>query len=111
MTGDIEAAVEAHKRELAEPAAMLYAAQKVYGDRVGAQSKVAYGRLLDAHLLLTGVLASALLRINGKIAPTTSAIEQRNGLFASYVIGMDTCECAIEEGRYLQAHALLRQEM
>lgn len=111
MNGDIEAAVEAHKRELTEPAATLYAAQKVYGEKVRAQSKAAYGRLLDAHLLLTGGFASALLRINGKIAPTTRASEERNGLFASFVIGMDTCERAIEEGRYLQAHALLRQEM
>jgi hypothetical protein len=111
MTDDIEAAVEAHQRELIESAATLYAVQKIYGDKVREQSKVAYRRLVDAHLLITGVLAAGLLRTNGKITPITNTSEERNALFASYVIGMEACERAIEEGRYLQAHALLRQEM
>ena len=111
MTDDIEAAVEAHQRELIESAATLYAVQKVYGDKVREQSKAAYRRLVDAHLLITGVLATGLLRTNGKITPITDTSEERNALFASYVIGMEACERTIEEGRYLQAHALLRQEM
>jgi hypothetical protein len=108
---DIEAAVETHQRELIESAATLYAVQKVYGDKVREQSKAGYRRLIDAHLLITGVLATGLLRISGKITPITDTSEERNALFASYVIGMKACEGAIEEGRYLQAHALLRQEM
>lgn len=111
MTDDFEAAVEVHQRELIESAATLYAVQKIYGDKVREQSKAAYRRLVDAHLLITGVLATGLLRINGKITPITDTSEERNALFASYVIGMVACERAIEEGRYLQAHALLRQEM
>lgn len=111
MTDDFEAAVDVQQRELIESAATLYAAQKVYGDEVREQSKAAYRRLVDAHLLITGVLATGLLRTNGKITPITDTSEERNALFASYVIGMDLCERAIEEGRYLQAHALLRQEM
>lgn len=111
MTDDIDMALEVHRRELIEPAATLYAVQKVYGDKVREQSKAAYRRLVDAHLLITGVLAAALLRINAKIIPITNTSEERNALFASYVIGIEACERAIEEGRYLQAHALLRQEM
>lgn len=111
MTDDIEAAVEVHRRELIESAATLYAVQKVYGDKVRAQSKAAYRRLVDAHLLITGVLATGLLRINGKIVQITDTSEERDALFASYVIGMEACERTIGEGRYLQAHALLRQEM
>lgn len=111
MTDGIEAAVEAHKRELIEPAATLYAVQKTYGDKVREQSRAAYGRMLDAHLLTTGVLAKGLLRTNGQFTPVTETSGQRNALFATYVIGMEICERAIEEGRYLQAHALLRQEM
>ncbi len=111
MTDDFEAAVGVQERELIESAATLYAAQKIYGDEVREQTKVAYRRLVDAHLLITGVLATGLLRTNGKITPITDISEERNALFASYVIGMDLCERAIEEGRYLQAHALLRQEM
>lgn len=111
MTDDIEAAVEVHRRELIESAATLYAVQRVYGDKVREQSKAAYRRLVDAHLLITGVLATGLLRTNAKITPITDTSEERNALFASYVIGMEACERTIEEGRYLQAHALLRQEM
>lgn len=111
MTDDIEETLEVHLHELIKSAATLYAVQKVYGEKVRKQSKTAYHRLVDAHLLITGVLASGLLRINGKITPVTETSEARNALFASYVIGMEPCERAIEEGRYLQAHALLRQEM
>ncbi|HQS45639.1 MAG: hypothetical protein B7Y12_00575 [Rhizobiales bacterium 24-66-13] len=50
---------------LIEPAATLYAVQKMYGDRAKAKAMEAYGRLSDAHLLVTGVLAAGLLRING----------------------------------------------
>jgi hypothetical protein len=111
VTDEIEAAVEVHRRELIASAATLYAVQKVYSDKVRAQSKAAYRRLVDAHLLITGVLAAGLLRINAKITQITNTSEERNALFASYVIGIEACERAIEEGRYLQAHALLRQEM
>jgi hypothetical protein len=108
---DIEADAEAHKRELIEPAATLFAVQRVHGDKVREQTMKAYGRLVDAHLLITGALAAVLLRDNGKIRPVTPTSEERNALFASFVIGMEACENAIAEGRYLQASALLRQEM
>jgi hypothetical protein len=111
MTDDIESDVDVHKRELIESAATLYAVQKIYGDKVREQSKAAYRRLVDAHLLITGVLATGLLRTHGKIIPITDNSDERNALFASYVIGMEACKRTIEEGRYLQAHALLRQEM
>jgi len=111
LPDDFESTIEAHQRELIESAATLYAVQKIHGDTVREQTKRAYGRLVDAHLLITGVLATGLFRINGKITPYNATNEERNSLFANYVIGMVVCERAIEEGRYLQAHALLRQEM
>jgi hypothetical protein len=66
---------------------------------------------VDAHLLVTGVLGGALLRTNGKLTKDGALNEERRVLFAAFVIGMPLCEQAIEEGRYLQAMALLRQEM
>ncbi len=108
---DIETAVEAHRHELIEPAAMMFALQRLNGDRVREQTMRAYGRLIDAHMLTMGVLASALLRLNGKMDPIMPTSEARDALFASFIIGIDVCENAIAEGRYLQAHALLRQEM
>jgi hypothetical protein len=80
-------------------------------DSVRELTKKAYGRLLDAHLLIVGVLATGMLRTNGKSVSATDTSVERSALFAAYFIGVDLCERAIEEGRYLQAHALLRQEM
>jgi hypothetical protein len=96
---------------MAHPAATLLAAQKVYADQVREKTKAAYGKLRDAHWLVCGVLGGVLLRTNGKITEFGITNDERRVLFASFVIGMTLCERAIEEGRYLQAMALLRQEM
>jgi hypothetical protein len=45
-----EEAIERHSRRLIEPAATLYAVQKVYGDQAKAKAMAAYGRLIDAHM-------------------------------------------------------------
>jgi hypothetical protein len=111
MVDDIEADVEAHKPELIKSAATLFAVQRVHGEDVRNQTMQAYRQLLDAHLLIMGVLAAALLRISGKITAFTQTSDERNALFASFVIGWEICERAMVEGRYLQACALLRQEM
>lgn len=99
------------KRTLIHPAAMLYGVQKMFGDQARTKAKEAYGQLIDAHLLVAGVLGAGLLRTNGAVTLTTATSEERNALFAAFVIGLNACECAIEEARYLQAHALLRQEL
>lgn len=111
MTDDFDSRVRALQEDLIEPAAMLMAWGRLQADKVRQQTMPAYGRLTDAHLLLSGVLAAALLRISGKIVPAGDSTAELNGLFASFVIGMDTCERTIAEGAYLQAGALLRQEM
>ncbi len=101
-----------HKRELIESAATLYAVQKIYADKVRKQSKAAYRRLVDAHLLITRRARYRAAAHQREDHPDYGYQRtERDALFASYVIGMEACERAIEEGRYLQAHALLRQEM
>jgi hypothetical protein len=111
VSDELRAAFDVHGPERIEAAATMYAAQRVASDSVREQTKKAYRGLLDAHLLIVGVLATGMLRVNGKIVEATDTSEQCGALFAAYFIGMDLCERAIEEGRYLQAHALLRQEM
>jgi hypothetical protein len=111
ITDANEADINAHQRELISPAATLFDLQRLYGDKVREQTMEAYGRLTDAHMLIMGVLSAALLRVNGKITPITPTGEERDALYASFVIGLPLCESAIEEGRYLQACVLLRQEM
>ena len=53
------------------------------------KAKQAYGRLIDAHLLVAGVLGAVLLRTNGVVTPTTATSEERNALFAGFVIGTE----------------------
>lgn len=106
-----EETIERHEQNLIEQAATLYAVQKVYGDQAKAKAIAAYGRLIDAHLLVTGVLASGLLRINGAVVEGDQTAFERDALFAAFVIGLEPCERAIAEARYLQAHAMLRQEL
>jgi hypothetical protein len=55
MADEIAMALDACRRELFESAAMLRAVQDVFGAKVRDQTMKAYGRLLDAHFLLTGV--------------------------------------------------------
>lgn len=108
---DVEAEIESESSELIEAAATVFAVQRVHGEEIKEQAKQSYGRLVDAHLLIVGVLGAALLRVNGKFHFMTPTSEQRDALFATFVIGMELCEKAISEGQYLQACTLLRQEM
>jgi hypothetical protein len=105
------ARLEELKRIFAGPAATLSEAQSYAGDRVRETTKNSFGRLIDAHLLISGVLAGVLLRTDGKRSEYGDDHQERRVLFASFVVGIPLCERAIEEGRYLQALALLRQEM
>lgn len=106
-----EARVSALQQELIESATMLFAVQKVEGNKVKESTQKAYKRLVDAHMLLTGVIGAALIRTNGKISEHTSTSKERTALFASFVIGLSPFEDTLANGQYLQAHALLRQEM
>ena len=54
--------LEQLKAALLGSAATLYGAQKVASDHVRQKSKASFGRMVDAHLLVSGVLAGALLR-------------------------------------------------
>jgi len=99
------------KSVLTEPALTIRAAQDYAGNEVRAKTRDALGRMADAHLLIAGVIGGMLLRTDGKRTESGDAMHERCVLFASYVVGMSLCEQAIEEGRYLQSLALLRQEM
>lgn len=110
-TPDGTTRLEQLKAALLDPAATLYGAQRFAGDQVRAKTKTSFGRMMDAHQLVSGVLAGVLLRTDGKRTLDGLLNQERRVLFASYVIGMPLCELALEEGRYLQAMTLIRQEM
>jgi hypothetical protein len=103
--------LEELKAALTEPAATILAAQEYAGDEVSAKTKAAYGRMVDAHLLIRGVIGGMLIRTEGKRTEHGDVVQERRVLFASFVVGMPLCEQAIEEGRYIQALTLLRHEM
>jgi hypothetical protein len=51
------------------------------------------------------------MRQNGKPGKSSPEISHRLLLLASFVQGIDLCESAVSEGFYLQAAALLKQEL
>lgn len=84
---------------------------KIEGEKNREKSKSAYGAVLEAHALMTGTLQKAFLRKNGVPGQTTEQVSQRLLLLASFVHGIDLCETSISEGFYIQAAALLKQEL
>lgn len=98
-------------QKLLLPASTMMAVQKIGANEVREKSKNGYSKLIDANLLATGVIASALLRVNGEIVLLQENSLERGALIAGFVTGLGLCEKAISEGYYLQASALLRQEL
>lgn len=101
------------KPVIIEAAATLLGTQQIMQKEVRQKSLDAYKRLTEAHLLSTGAIGSALARFNGKRSSSkqTATDHDRNALVASFVIGLDIVEQTITGGYYLQAAALLRQEL
>lgn len=76
------------------------------------KSKREYGSgLLDAHLMVTGVLHEVLSRKSLIPGKTNKSIANRRVVIVSFVQGIPICEEAIREGPYVQAAALVRQEL
>jgi hypothetical protein len=71
----------------------------------------AHPLLVEANTLATGIIGSLLLRANGKIGELNDSALKRAPLCSSFIMGMNTCADTIIGGFYLQAAALLRQEM
>lgn len=103
--------VDTNIEKMILPASTMLAAQEVSAKDVREKSKIGYSKLLDANLLVTGVIASALLRVNGELSPLQKTSLERGALVAGFVTGVGFCEKAISEGYYLQASTLLRQEL
>ena len=105
--------VDSLKAAIIEPASTLLGAQKIIEKEVRHKSLDAYKRLTEAHMLSTGAIGSALWRVNGKrsLSEQETADNDRSALVASFVIGLGIVEETITGGYYLQAAALLRQEL
>jgi hypothetical protein len=102
-------------RETAE--ALVRSATQLLGYQVAAgnanreKSKKAYGLILEAHMAVTGAIGSALTRNDGVRSKIVGHSQRQIVLIASFIQGLNIAECAISEGYYVQAAALLRQEL
>lgn len=103
--------VRALVERLGRLAVELLAHLREKGAGIREQAKFGYGKSLEGHMLLTGAIRSALLRHNGKPGKTSESASKRLLLIASFVQGIDTVETSISEGFYVQAAALLKQEL
>lgn len=85
--------------------------QKKAASEIRPLSLNAYGELKDGHWLATSVIASATSSVSGKPGNADSDTGHILALTGSFVQGIDICETAISEGTYVQASAILKQEM
>ena len=74
-------------------------------------AKLNYGKLLDAHMLVVGVIGSEVISKSLVQGESNASISGRLSLLASFIQGIDLCETSITEGLYVQASTLLKQEM
>ena len=93
------------------PASLLAAVQQVRGAAIREQSMSNFGRMIEAHLLATGLISSTLTAVQGKLKSFDAKEAHREALVASFVVGESLCHDGIMRGQYLQASALVRQEL
>jgi hypothetical protein len=104
---------ELRPKSIPEAAGMLAAYERAMNKRVREQTLPVLGHLATANMLATGTIGSALFRVNGRVSLTKldGKAHDSGNLMAGFVLGMDVTESAIMHGRYLQASALVRQEI
>jgi hypothetical protein len=103
--------IENNVEHLMASAVKFFEAQVKNSSAIREKSKSCYGIILDAHMLIIGAIQSAISRHNLNPGKTSEAISNIFSLVASFIQGIDCCERAITEGYYVQAGAILKQEM
>lgn len=98
-------------RKALDEGLQLFAHQRRRRSEVRTHSLKTYGELKDAHWLATSVIANSTSRVSAKPGRSSAELSHLLSLSASFIQGIDICETAISEGLYLQAAALLKQEM
>ncbi|MBN9497232.1 MAG: hypothetical protein J0H39_10815 [Alphaproteobacteria bacterium] len=85
--------------------------QKEEGKKVRERWMVDAKELLTGHWLAVSAIAILVDSKSGVPGKSSDVLEQRISLASSFVQGIDLCETSISEGFYVQATALLKQEM
>jgi hypothetical protein len=104
---------ETHKelRGLHSAASELMAAQIERRRAIRARWKADAREILDAHNLAFGVVSTLVTKKSGVPGKTSPSVDGRLAVSASFIQGVEICEVAISEGLYVQAAALLKQEL
>lgn len=89
----------------------LLGLQVAAGNTIREQSKNCYGQLLEAHMQIVGAISSAVKRRDGERAVIVDDSQQQIVLIAVFIQGINIVESSISEGYYIQAAALIRQEL
>ena len=103
-----------HRNEvekLLKAATELLGYQIASGNLTREKSKECYGALLEGHMQVVGAISSALKRRDGERSEIIGDSQQQIVLIAAFVQGINIVECSISEGYYIQAAALIRQEL
>jgi hypothetical protein len=75
------------------------------------QLKSDAGNLVDAHMFAFAIAANAVMKKDSVPGKASKSIDERLSLVASFILGVDITEVSIAEGLYVQAAALLKQEL
>jgi hypothetical protein len=98
-------------RGLHSAASELMAAQIKRRRAIRARWKSDAREILDAHNLAFGVVSTLVTRKSGVPGKSSSSVDGRLAVSASFIQGVEICEVAISEGLYVQAAAMLKQEL
>jgi hypothetical protein len=85
--------------------------QKEEGKKIRERWMADAKEILDSHWLAVSAIAILVDSKSGVPGKSSDVLEQRISLVSSFVQGIDLCETSISEGFYVQATALLKQEM
>lgn len=95
---------------------LLFGATKLRESQVDAgyeiheQSREHFGELLTAHMLAVGVIGTAVDR-DREGSEIRNDVQKQIALITSFIRGINIVDYSISEGYYIQAIALIRQEL
>ena len=89
----------------------LLGLQVAMGDSIRDQFREHYDHLLDSHMLVVGAIGSAVKRRDGERTKIVGDSQRQIVVIAAFIQGINIVECSISEGYYIQAAALIRQEL
>ncbi|CCU79046.1 hypothetical protein HSACCH_01052 [Halanaerobium saccharolyticum subsp. saccharolyticum DSM 6643] len=89
----------------------FFSVQQKHRNKNREKTKQVYGKMAYGHMVCLGAINSLIKRYNSKPGKTNEKITNSLSLLSSFLQSIDICEVTITESTYVQATALLKQEM